>query len=93
MLMRAPTVDVGGKLLAAHEGLPPIRFEIDATGRLLAAEYTVHAPDGGEVIQQRFTFEGVVHDKGIAWPRRILIAQNGVPFFTLAIDRLIVEIA
>ena len=93
MLLRAPMVEAGGKLLAASEGLPPIRFDTDIAGRLTGADYTVHAPDGGTVIQQRFTFDGIVRDKGLAWPRRIRIAQDGIPFFTLAIDSLRVELA
>ncbi len=92
MLMRAPTAAVGDRLLAAHSGLPPVSFEISADGRLSAATYTVFAPDGGEVIQERFSFDGNVTDKGLRWPRRLRIAQNGVPFFTLVIDRFMVEL-
>lgn len=92
MLLRAPTAAVGGKLLAAHPGLPPVSFETDTEGRLTAAAYTVFAPDGGEVIQERFTFDGAIAAQGLNWPRRLRIAQNGVPFFTLVIDRFMVEL-
>ncbi|MGY4397869.1 hypothetical protein ACVWZA_003066 [Sphingomonas sp. UYAg733] len=92
MLMRSPTAAVGDRLLAAHPGLPPVSFETGQDGRLSAATYTVFAPDGGEVIQERFTFDGTVTDKGLRWPRRLRIAQNGVPFFTLFIDRFMVEL-
>ncbi|QNA84122.1 hypothetical protein G4G27_09080 [Sphingomonas sp. So64.6b] len=92
MLMRAPTAAAGDRLLAAHPGLPPVSFETGPDGRLSTATYTVFAPDGGEVIQERFTFDGTVNDKGLRWPRRLRIAQNGVPFFTLVIDRFMVEL-
>ncbi|MGH6616947.1 hypothetical protein, partial [Sphingomonas sp.] len=92
MLLRAPTAAAGAKLLAAHPGLPPVSFETDPTGRLSAANYTVFAPDGGEVIQERFAFDGTVSAKGLNWPKRLRIAQNGIPFFTLVIDQFMVEL-
>ncbi|MES2055526.1 MAG: hypothetical protein V4564_06300 [Pseudomonadota bacterium] len=92
MLLRAPTAAAGNRLLAARPGLPPVSFETDADGRLSAANYTVFAPDGGEVIQERFTFDGTVTASGLRWPRRLRIAQNGVPFYTFVIDRFMVEL-
>lgn len=92
LLALAPTIASGGKLLAAREGYPPIAFDADASGRINAATYVVAAADGGAPLNERFIFTGSVSDHGIRWPAQIDIAQNGAPFFSLKIDRLMIEL-
>jgi hypothetical protein len=54
-------------------------------GRLIALENTVVAPDGGKPIAQRFEFSGEIASAGVRWPRRLVLTQEGKPYFTLAL--------
>ena len=73
---------------------PDIRFHIGSDGYPESAELTVDAPEQGKPrIAERLTFSGVVHDKGVGWPRRIVITQDGKPYFTLEIETFSVEFA
>jgi hypothetical protein len=94
LLLRDVRMANGDTLLAHHPGLPPAELTVAPDGRIASARYAVAAPEGGGTLAQLFRFEGVAEDRGLRWFRRMTIAQGGAatPYFTLAIDRLAVEL-
>lgn len=83
----------GGRLDGTHPDFPPITLRCDTAGRVLAADYAISAPDGdGVPIREHFRFSGVVSDKGLNWPKKILITQNGRPYSALVIEQLWVDL-
>jgi hypothetical protein len=86
-----------GALRGTHKDFPAIDLRCGTDGRIVAADYLVAPPEdstgiAGKPIREHFTFSGTVADKGLRWPKRIAIAQNGRPFFDLSIDQLWVDL-
>jgi hypothetical protein len=71
--------------------IPDTRFTFDGSGRLIEARNQVDPPTAGGKIQQLFRFSGEVRSRGLKWPKRIEIFQEGRPYFTLEIDSFAVE--
>ncbi|WP_133498751.1 hypothetical protein [Cognatilysobacter terrigena] len=71
-----------------HPKAAPADLFFDATGRLVALEDRVPDAEPGVAIAQRFTFDGVIEDDGVRWPRVLRIDQNGTPFFELRLATL-----
>lgn len=93
LLAQAPTAVVGERLYAAHAGLPPIRFDLGPDGRIARADYRVVAPDNDRTIAEQIVCEGEIASRGIRWPRRLTIAQDGKPYFELHLTRFAVTLA
>ena len=67
--------------------VPETEFIFDPAGRLVEARNAVVDPAGGAaLIPQLFRFSGQIDGKGLAWPRRFEILQNGLPYFTLELE-------
>ena len=54
----------------------------------MTASNTVPSPEGKAPIAQLMTFEGEIDDNGVRWPRVLRIAENGRPYFELALAML-----
>lgn len=80
-----------GTIIARHPGAPQTIFGFDDQNRLSWATNVVPDPETGRPIAQRFTFSGELTDRGVHWPARIAITQDGVPYFELRLRKLIVE--
>lgn len=74
-------------LRVQYPGIPEATLWFDKGARLAALTNTAPSPTGGPPIQQRFEFEGSVESKGIRWPQKITISQDGKPFFELRITK------
>jgi hypothetical protein len=85
-----------GTLRGSRPGFPPIDISFGEDSRILSADYAVSPPDDSAVrsvpIHEHFRFAGMVSDKGVRWPKRLSIAQDGEPFFTLSIDHFAVDL-
>ena len=44
---------------------------------------TVRDPAGGADIKETVKFSGEISSNGVKWPRKIVIEQNGQPYFDL----------
>lgn len=69
-----------------HAGAPPTVFGFNDQGKLVWATNEVPSPEGGAVIEQRFTFDGEIKSGKVRWPQRIQIEQGGSPYFDLELD-------
>jgi hypothetical protein len=82
-----------GRLRGERAGFPPIEIACGPDGRIRSADYLVASPDpGGKPIREHFAFAGTMTDKGVNWPRKIAIVQDGKPFFALSIDEFVVTL-
>lgn len=93
------TAGSNGRLMGEHPGFPPIELRCGRDGRIRSADYVVASPDEAAapgdpatLIREHFAFAGTVDDKGVRWPRKIAIVQDGKPFFALSIDQFSVEL-
>lgn len=93
LLAFADTKVEGDRLVAMRPGYPPARFGLDADARIVSAEYDVDAPAGGGTLRQRYQFADWTSDRGVQWPRLIMIFQNDSLFFSMRILRFSVELA
>jgi len=81
-----PAGQSGARILEVHHPFAAdSRLYFAPAGRLTALENTVVAPDGGKAIAQRFEFSGEIASAGVRWPRRLVLTQEGKPYFTLAL--------
>lgn len=87
-LDRRPDRDGLHVLHAEHPRAAPADLFFDDAGRLVALEDRVPDAERGGDVAQRFTFEGVIEDDGVRWPRVLRIAQDGRPFFELRLATL-----
>ena len=96
-LLLAPAIVTAAgprRLNAGREGYPPIELDLDGSGRIVSAKYTLAAssPDG-PAIRQHLIFGGTVAADGIRFPRTISIVQDGRPSQRTTIDDLYVDLA
>jgi hypothetical protein len=66
-----------------REGRPTAEMTFDFAGGLDSLRADVRDPQSTGTIAETLTFEGLVQSRGVAWPLRISMAQNGAPFFDL----------
>ncbi|MDB5705672.1 MAG: hypothetical protein JWN66_2788 [Sphingomonas bacterium] len=87
------TAGRGGRMRGERTGFPPIEIACGPDGRIKSADYVVASPDqGGQPIREHFAFAGTMSDKGVNWPHKIAIVQDGKPFFALSIDEFVVTL-
>lgn len=60
-------------------------LEFDTQGKLVRAGMVVRSADGAADIVETVKFSGEIVSNGVKWPKRILIEQNGAPYFDLEI--------
>jgi hypothetical protein len=84
---RLASDDAKGEIAVTHPDAPPTVLLFDKEAHLIGARNIVPAPDAGAApIHQDIRFSGDMTSKGVHWPKRIDIDQDGKPFFTLLLD-------
>lgn len=78
-------LDDDGGLLTRHPLAPPTTLYLDERWRLASAENVVDAPDGVSRIAQTIDFLGEIESRGVRWPARLKIRQDGRPYFDLTL--------
>jgi hypothetical protein len=76
-----------GELVTRHPEAPTTTLVFDAAARLVGAENVVDAPQGDGRIAQSIAFEERLESRGVRWPRKLSIRQDGRPYFDLALTR------
>ena len=77
-------------VVASEPGFPSIRMAFEER-RVIAADYTVPAPDDGRPLAQHFTFQGQITEGGVRWFRQMTIERSGRRYSQLWINELVVE--
>lgn len=79
LLVHSQLSTEGDELLSKKDGLPPIRFTLDADGRPKTARYRFAPSDGGDLVDGSVRLSGRVRSPDrIAWPEIIRISQPGI---------------
>lgn len=93
------TAGSNGRLMGEHPDFPPIEIRCGRDGRIQSADYVVASPDVAALpanpasrLREHFAFAGTIADKGVTWPSKIAIVQDGKPFFALSIDSFTVDL-
>jgi hypothetical protein len=73
-------------LRVTHPQATPAELRFDADGRLAMLSNRVPAADGHGELAQVFRFEGHIESRGVVWPNRITIEQEGQPYFELFLE-------
>lgn len=98
LMLLAPLYDEGclvtpgpalNTLFVRHPAAPSTILGFDGDARLTWATNRVPSFVGDTFIDQRFSFEGVIWDGPINWPKRLRIAQSGQPYFDLQLDKFV----
>jgi len=81
------TVEAGRReITVSHTDAPTTVLIFDPDGRLAGARNDVPSPyPGGAAVHQDFRFEGEIVSRGVHWPRRLTIDQDGKPYFDLTL--------
>lgn len=76
-----------------HEGAPRTAFYFEKEHRLVAATNRVNDPEDSSKppIEQRFSFDGEIVDRGVRWPRTLKIFQREAPYFELTLNEFVAE--
>lgn len=64
---------------------PPMDLRFNASGKLIQAGMTVKDAKGGADIVETVKFSGEIVSNGVKWPKKIVIEQNGAPYFDMEI--------
>lgn len=94
LLLKGALQPVEGKLLSSRDGFPPARLRLSPDGRVVAAEMDVADPaDPARTIREQVGLDAWSVTRGLVWPRRLAIRQDGRRYLTLVIDTFDVELA
>lgn len=87
VVSRLPDRDGLRGLAVTHPKAPPTQLWFDAANRLREARNTVPDPQSGAPVVQRLRFSADTVATAPKWPRRLVIEQDGKPYFDLAFTR------
>lgn len=94
LLLKGALQPAAAMLLSTRPGFPPARLRLSADGRVVAAEMTVSDPgEAARTIREQVGLDAWSVTRGLVWPRRLAMRQDGRRYFTLVIDTFDVELA
>lgn len=94
LLLKGTLRPEGGALVSTRAGFPAARLTLSPDGRVVAAAMTVGDPeDASRPVREEVGLDSWSVTRGLAWPRRLAMKQDGRRYFTLVIDTFTVELA
>jgi hypothetical protein len=68
-----------------RDGRRDVDLYLDKSNRVVRLVTTVHDPQADRDVNEELRLSGTVEADGVKWPARILISQDGKPFFDLEV--------